>query len=134
MVCTQKRVEWRNHLPHPAGQASFDTDQDAVVFLSCECTLAAHAQPFTHQHPQLLLGRAASSPFIPQPALISGIAMNQVKDLSLGLVEPHGVHMGPLLDLVKGITFSPRSSCTPRGKIILTSSYGNRVNSTLGVI
>ncbi|KAK4816042.1 hypothetical protein QYF61_011050 [Mycteria americana] len=71
-----------------------------VGFLGCECTLLAHIQLFTHQYPQVLL-RAAFNPFIPQPVLIPGVTLNQVQDLALGLVEPHKVHMGPLLELVQ---------------------------------
>jgi len=33
--------------------------------------------------------------------LIPGIALTQVKDLAPGLVEPHEVHMGPLVKLVQ---------------------------------
>ncbi|KAK4825848.1 hypothetical protein QYF61_003099 [Mycteria americana] len=53
------------------------------------------------QYPQALLCRAALNPFIPQPVLIPGVAPTQVQDLALGLVEPHEVHMGPLLQLVQ---------------------------------
>ncbi|KAK4816335.1 hypothetical protein QYF61_015019, partial [Mycteria americana] len=45
--------------------------------------------------------RAALNPFIPQPVLILGVAPMQVQDPALGLVEPHEVHMGPLLQLVQ---------------------------------
>ncbi|KAK4827897.1 hypothetical protein QYF61_022320 [Mycteria americana] len=41
--------------------------QDMVGLLGCERTLLAHAQLFIHQYPQVLLGRAALNPFIPQP-------------------------------------------------------------------
>jgi len=63
--------------------------------------LVAHFQLFTQQHPQVLLGRAALNPFIPQPALMVGVALSQVQDLALGLVEPHEVHTGPPLQLVQ---------------------------------
>ncbi|KAK4823197.1 hypothetical protein QYF61_027206 [Mycteria americana] len=75
--------------------------QDTVGFLGCECTLSAHVQFFIHQYPQVLLGRAALNPFIPQPVLILGVAPTQVQDPALGLVEPHEVHTGPLLELVQ---------------------------------
>jgi len=32
--------------------------------------------------------------------LIAGVASAHMQDLALGLVEPHEVHMGPLLELV----------------------------------
>jgi len=54
-----------------------------------------------HQYPQVLLGRAALHPFIPQPVLIVGVAPTQMQDLALGLVEPQQVHTGPLLKLVQ---------------------------------
>ncbi|KAK4815374.1 hypothetical protein QYF61_001362 [Mycteria americana] len=97
----QTRVEGQNPLPRPAGHASFDAAQDTVGFLGCECTLPAHVQLFIHQYPQVLLGRAALNPFIPQPVLIPEVAQIHVQDLALGLVEPHEVHMGPLLELVQ---------------------------------
>ncbi|KAK4822945.1 hypothetical protein QYF61_023445 [Mycteria americana] len=97
----QSRVEGQNHLPRPAGHASFDAAQDTVGLLGCEHTVLAHVQLFTHQYPQVLLSRAALNPLIPQPVLIPGVALTQVQDLALGLVEPHEVHTGPLLQLVQ---------------------------------
>ena len=35
------------------------------------------------------------------PVLVPGVALTQVHDLALGPVEPHEVHMGPLLELVQ---------------------------------
>ncbi|KAK4816777.1 hypothetical protein QYF61_022889 [Mycteria americana] len=72
-----------------------------VGFLGCESTPSAHVQLFIHQYPQVLLCRAALSLFIPQPLLILGVAPTQVQDPALGLVEPHEVHIGPLLELVQ---------------------------------
>lgn len=37
----------------------------------------------------------------PQPVLVLGIALTQVQQLALGLVEPHGVPMGLFLKLVQ---------------------------------
>ncbi|KAK4806804.1 hypothetical protein QYF61_005600 [Mycteria americana] len=54
-------------------------------------------------YPQVLLCRAALNPFISQSVLIVMVALTQVQDLALGLVELHEVHMGPLLKPVKGI-------------------------------
>ncbi|KAK4822266.1 hypothetical protein QYF61_012105 [Mycteria americana] len=42
-----------------------------------------------------------SIPSSPKPVLIPGVALTHVQDLALGLVEPHEVHMGPLLELVQ---------------------------------
>ncbi|PKU46776.1 hypothetical protein llap_2935 [Limosa lapponica baueri] len=44
---------------------------------------------------QVLLLRAALQPFSAQPVFVPGIALTQVQDLALGLVELHEVHMGP---------------------------------------
>ena len=71
------------------------------MVVGCKHTLSAHVQLFTHQHPQVLLGRVALNPFILQPVLIVGVALTQVQDLALGLVEPHEVHVGPLLEFVQ---------------------------------
>ncbi|KAK4831309.1 hypothetical protein QYF61_016798 [Mycteria americana] len=112
----QSGAEGQNPLPRPAGHAALDAAQDTVGFLGCECTLSAHVQLFIHQYPQVLLRRAALHPFIPQPVLIPGVALTQGQDPALGLVEPHEVHVGPLLKLVQvpldGILSLRRVSCT----------------------
>jgi len=72
-----------------------------VGLLGCERTLVAHVQLFIHQHPQVLLGRAALKPFTPQPVLIAGVAPTHMQNPAGGLVEPHEVHTGPLLELVQ---------------------------------
>ncbi|KAK4823599.1 hypothetical protein QYF61_003799 [Mycteria americana] len=97
----QSRVEGQNHLPRPAGHASFDAAQDMVGLLGCERTLLAHVWLFIHQYLQVLLSRTALNPFIPQPVLIPGVAPTQGQDPALGLVEPHEVHIVPLLQLVQ---------------------------------
>jgi len=38
---------------------------------------------------------------MPQPVLIPGAALTQVQDLMFGLVEPHEVHMGLILQLAQ---------------------------------
>ncbi|KAK4818202.1 hypothetical protein QYF61_008586 [Mycteria americana] len=97
----QSRVKGQNHLPRPAGHASFDAAQDAVGFLGCKCTLLAHVQLFIHQYLQVLLRRAALYHIIPQPILKPRITPTQGQDPALGLVEPHEVRTGPLLQLVQ---------------------------------
>ncbi|KAK4827796.1 hypothetical protein QYF61_021788 [Mycteria americana] len=96
----QSEVEGQNHLPQPAGHASFDAAQDTVGFLGCERTLLAHIQFFIHWYPQVLC-RAALNPLIAQPVSMFGIAPTQVQDLALGLAEFHEVHTGPPLKPVK---------------------------------
>ncbi|KAK4826191.1 hypothetical protein QYF61_006135 [Mycteria americana] len=122
------RVEGQNHLPQPTGHASLDAAQDMAGFLGCERTLPAHVQLFIHQYPQVLLHRAALNPFIPQPVLILGVAPTQVQDLELGLLEPHEVHMGPLLELVQvpldGIPSLRRVNCTSQLGVICKFAEG----------
>ncbi|KAK4821571.1 LOW QUALITY PROTEIN: hypothetical protein QYF61_023478 [Mycteria americana] len=72
---------------------------DTVGLLGCERTLWAHVQLFVHRYPQVLFRRAALNHIIPQPVLKPRIAPTQ--DPALGLVEPHEVHTGPLLQLVQ---------------------------------
>jgi len=93
-------AEGQNHLLRAAGHTAFDAAQDTVGLLGCERTLLAHVQLFIDQYPQVLLGRAALNPFIPQPVLILGVALTQMQDLALGLVEPHEVHTDTLLEVV----------------------------------
>ncbi|TRZ10903.1 hypothetical protein HGM15179_016205 [Zosterops borbonicus] len=86
--------------PSPAAHAALDAAQDTFGFLGWECPWLGHVQPLTHQHPQVLLPRPALHLFIPQPVLISEVALTQVQQLALRLVKPHEIPMGPLLDLV----------------------------------
>ena len=69
--------------------------------LGYQCTLWAHVQLIIHQYPQVLLVRVALHPFIPQPVLISGVALTQMQDLALDLVERPEVHPGPPFQLVQ---------------------------------
>ncbi|KAK4832517.1 hypothetical protein QYF61_023582, partial [Mycteria americana] len=72
--------------------------------------------------------QVALNPFIPQPVLILGIAWTQVQDLALDLVEPHEVHMGPLLKLVQvpldGIPSLRCVSCTTQLGVICNLAEG----------
>jgi len=51
MRCHQSRAEGQDHLPQPAGHASFDAAQGTVDFLGCEGTLLPHVQLLIHQPP-----------------------------------------------------------------------------------
>ncbi|KAK4829379.1 hypothetical protein QYF61_003719, partial [Mycteria americana] len=97
----QSRVEGQNHLPQPAGLASFDAAQDTVDFLGCKRTLLGHVELLINQRPQVFLLRAALNPFTAQPVFVLGIAPTHVQDLALGLAELHEVHTGPPLKPVK---------------------------------
>jgi len=96
-----------------------------------------------HQYRQVLLGRAALNPFIPQSVLIPGVAPTQVQDPAHGLVEPHEVHTGPLPELVQvpldGIPSFWCVNCTTQlgvicklaeGALNLAKSFMNMLNST----
>ncbi|PKU46981.1 rna-directed dna polymerase from mobile element hypothetical protein [Limosa lapponica baueri] len=97
----KSRVEEQNHLPRPAGHTSFDAAQDVVGFLGCQSVLSAHVKLPIHEHSQVLLLRAALQPFSAQPVFVLGIAMSQVQDFALGLVELNEVYTGTLLKPVQ---------------------------------
>ncbi|KAK4821603.1 hypothetical protein QYF61_025180 [Mycteria americana] len=96
----QCRVQGDNHFPSPAGHAIFDTSQDAIGFLGHLGTLLAHIQVAVNQHPQVLLCWAAFQPLFPKPVALHGVVVAQVQDLALGLVEPHTIDLGPLIQPV----------------------------------
>jgi len=62
--------------------------------LGCQRTLLTRNQLFTHRYPQVLLGRAALHPLIPQPVLTPEAAPTQQQDLALCLAERHEIHRG----------------------------------------
>ena len=95
----QQRRKGQDHLPCPAGHASFDAAQDMVGFLGCEGTFLAHVQFAIHLYPKIFFNRAVLNHFIPQLALVMGVALTQVQDPALGFVKPHEVHLGSLLKL-----------------------------------
>jgi len=96
----QSTVEGQNHLPQRAGHTAFDAAEDAVGLLGCQSTLLGHVDLLVNQHPLTTL-RAALNPLYAQPVFVLGIALTQVQDLALGLVEPREVHTGPPLKLVR---------------------------------
>ncbi|KAK4831509.1 hypothetical protein QYF61_018093, partial [Mycteria americana] len=55
----------------------------------------AHIQAAVNQHSQVLLCWAAFQPLFPKPVALHGVAVAQVQDLALGLVEPHTIDLGP---------------------------------------
>jgi len=97
----QSGAEGQNPLPRPAAHAAGDAAQGMVGLLGCQRILLGHVELLANQHSQVLLGRAALNPFIPQPVLILEVAATQVQDVALGLVEPHEIHTCPLLKLVQ---------------------------------
>ncbi|KAK4822662.1 hypothetical protein QYF61_019029 [Mycteria americana] len=97
----QCRVQGHDHFPSPAGHAIFDTSQDAIGFLGHLGTLPAHIQPAVNQHPQVLFCQAAFQPLFPKPVALHGVAVTQVQDLALGLVEPHTIDLSPSIQPVQ---------------------------------
>ncbi|KAK4826170.1 hypothetical protein QYF61_006032 [Mycteria americana] len=91
--------------------------------------VASSCPVFIHHYHQVLFRRAALNPFILQSVLILGIALTQVQDLALGLVELHDVHMGPVLKPVKvpldGIPSLKRIKCTTQLGVICRLSEGS---------
>ncbi|KAK4828755.1 hypothetical protein QYF61_000746, partial [Mycteria americana] len=94
----QCRVQGHDHFPTPAGHTIPDTSQDAIGLLGHLGTPLAHIQAVVNQHPQVLSRWAAFQPLFPKPAVLHGVVVTHVQDLTLGLVEPHTV--GPLIQLI----------------------------------
>jgi len=91
----KSRVEWQNHLHRPSGHAGCDAAQDTVGLPGCEHTLPGRVGLLLNQHPKVLLLKAAFNPFSTQPVFVFGIALTQVQNPALGLVELHEVCTGP---------------------------------------
>ena len=101
VVSHKSRAEGENHLLQPTGHSAFCSAEDTVGFLGFRHTLPAHVELLINQHPQVLLLRAALNPFSAQPVFVLGIALAQMQDLALGLVELHEVCTGPPLKPVQ---------------------------------
>jgi len=84
-------------LPHRAAHAAGDARLDCWA----TSTQSGHAELLAHQHPQVLLLRAALHPFSTQPVYVLGIASTHAQDPVLGLVEFHKVRTGPPLQPVQ---------------------------------
>ncbi|KAK4826284.1 LOW QUALITY PROTEIN: hypothetical protein QYF61_007131 [Mycteria americana] len=93
--------EGHDHFPTPAGHTIFDTSQDAIGLLGHLGTLLPHIQPAVNQHPQVLLCWAAFQPLFPKPVALHGVAVAQVQDPALGLVEPHTIGPSPSIQPVQ---------------------------------
>ncbi|KAK4809893.1 hypothetical protein QYF61_023380, partial [Mycteria americana] len=91
----QCRVQGHGHCPRPAGHTIADTSQDAIGFLGHLGTLLAHVQVAVDQHPQVLLCRGPFQPLFPTPVALHGVAVAQVQELALSLVEPHTIGPSP---------------------------------------
>ena len=85
------------HLFTPAGHTLPDTSQDAVGLLGHLGTLLAHVQTAVDHHPQVLFHQAAFQPLFLKPIPLHGVVVTEVQDPALGLVEPHAIGLGPLI-------------------------------------
>ncbi|KAK4830184.1 hypothetical protein QYF61_008975 [Mycteria americana] len=97
----QCRVQGDDRFPSPAGHMISDTSQDAIGLLGHLGTLLAHTQPAVNQHSQVLFHWAAFQPLFPKPVVLHGVAVTQVQDLTLSLVEPHTTGLGPSIQPVQ---------------------------------
>ncbi|KAK4832371.1 hypothetical protein QYF61_022226 [Mycteria americana] len=97
----QCQAQGDSHFPNPTGHTISHASQDAVGLLGHLGTLLAHIQPAVDQHPQVLFCEAAFQPLFPKPVALHGLAVTQVQDLALGLVEPHTIGLGPLIQPVQ---------------------------------
>ncbi|KAK4828336.1 hypothetical protein QYF61_025805 [Mycteria americana] len=73
----------------------------AIGLLGHLGTLLAHIQLAVNQHPQVLFRQAAFQPLFPKPVALHGVAVAQVQDPALGLVEPHTIGLSPLIQPVQ---------------------------------
>ncbi|KAK4817687.1 hypothetical protein QYF61_025779 [Mycteria americana] len=97
----QCRVQGHDHFPSPAGHTISDTSQDAIGFLGHLGTLLAHIQAAVNQYAQVLFCLAAFQPLFPKPVALHGVAVAQVQDVALGLVEPHTIGPSPSIQPVQ---------------------------------
>ena len=65
-----------DHLPRPAGHASFDAAQDTVGFLVCEGTLLAHVQLAIYHYPQVFFQQGYAQFFHPLAGIGSEGCLN----------------------------------------------------------
>ncbi|KAK4822320.1 hypothetical protein QYF61_013019 [Mycteria americana] len=77
------------------------SSQDAIGLLGHLSTLLAHIQVAVDQHPQVLLCWAAFQPLFPKPVALHGVAVTQVRDPALSLVEPHTTDLSPSIQPVQ---------------------------------
>jgi len=74
-----------------------DAAQDTVGFVGCEGTLLAHVRLAIHQYTEFLFGRAVLYPYASHLVLSVGVATTPMQDLAIASVEPHELHLDPLL-------------------------------------
>jgi len=57
-------------------------------------------KPAVNQHPKVLFCRAVFQSLLPKPVALHGVVVTEVQDPALGLVKPHTVGLGPLIQPV----------------------------------
>ncbi|PKU44940.1 hypothetical protein llap_4753 [Limosa lapponica baueri] len=87
--------------PSPTGHTTSHTSQDVIGLLGHLDTLLAHIQLAVYQHPQVFFCRAAFQPLFPKPVTLHGVAVTQVQNLALSLVEPHTTGLSPSIQPVQ---------------------------------
>ncbi|KAK4817813.1 hypothetical protein QYF61_027864 [Mycteria americana] len=122
--------EGDDHCPTPAGHAISDTSQDAIGFLGHLGTLLAHIQAAVNHHPQVLLCLAAFQPLFPKPVALHGVAVAQLQDLALGLVESHTTGPSPWIQPVQ----IPLQSLPPLKQINTPTQLGVICKLTEGAL
>ncbi|KAK4830120.1 hypothetical protein QYF61_008547 [Mycteria americana] len=80
-------VEWRITSLVLLDMLLFIQPRIRLAFWAASALYWFVSNSFIHNYPQVLLCSAALNPFIPQSVLILGIALTQVQDCALGLVE-----------------------------------------------
>lgn len=80
----ESRVDGQNALPHPAVHTVFDACPGTAGLVGCERTWLGNVQHIIHQHPQVLLPRAAINPFSVKLLFLLRIAL---KALHLALLS-----------------------------------------------
>ncbi|KAK4828228.1 hypothetical protein QYF61_024723 [Mycteria americana] len=126
----QYQVQGDNHFPSPAGHTISDTSQDAIGFLGHLGTLLAHIHPAIDQHPQVLLCQAAFQPLFPKPVALHGVAVTQLQDPALSLVEPHTIGPSPWIQPVQ----VPLQSLPTLKQIYTPSQFGVICKLTEGAL
>lgn len=93
-------VEGNDQPSWPADNVLLNAPQDAVGLLCCWSTLLAHGQ-FVHQHPQVLLRKAAFQAVGPQHVLVHGVINPQGQDFAF----PFAFCKVPVVSVLQPVKF-----------------------------
>jgi len=115
-------VEGQNHVLRPDGHTSLAVTQATVGLLGCKHILLAHVESSINCHSSIRLLRDALMSFSAEPVSVLGIALTQMQNLAVGLVELSEVVVGPPLKPVQvplgSISSLSRVSCTTQVGVI----------------